>query len=102
MNAGKMQHLQDNLILHLAPTVHQKQNKLYFDKFMRARRSANDYYYVLSDFLFDAVTFLQANTSVVHKIMKSLALMAVVFKISWLHSIQFLQDEPVGLESKSR
>ena len=31
---------------------------------MHARRSVNDYHYVLSDFLFRVVTFLQANTSV--------------------------------------
>ena len=61
-----------------------------------AGRSVNDYYYVRSDFLFDVVTFLQANTSVVHKIMKSLALMAVVFKISCQQTLR------PRLELKSR
>ena len=65
---------------------------------MHARQSVNDYYYVLSDFLFDVIAFLQANASVVHKIMRSLALMAVVFKISCLNSIQSLQDKPITID----
>ena len=96
INAGRTQHPRNKLILHLAPTAHEKQNKQYGDKFMHARRSVNDYHYVLSDFLFDVVTFLQVIASVVHKIMRrSLAPMAVVLKVSCLNSIQSPQDKPI-------
>ena len=39
MNARKTQHPRNNLILHLAPTAHEKQNKQYGDRFVHARRS---------------------------------------------------------------
>ena len=83
-----MQHLQNNLILHLVPTAHKKQNKQYGDKFIYVRRLVNDCYHALSDFLFGVVKFLEAGTSLAHKIMRSLAIMAVVLKISCLNSIQ--------------
>ena len=63
-----------------------KQNKHY--DVIHASRSVNEYCYVLFDFLFGAVTFLQANT---------LTLMAIVFKISCLNSIQSPHDKPTVL-----
>ena len=75
MSTGDMQHSWDNLILHLAPTKSGLSNMgaMQVDACLPIR----------SDFLFDIVTLLQANTSLVHKIIRSLAVMAVVFKISF-------------------
>ena len=92
-----MQHPCNNLILHLVLTAHEKQNKQHGDKFMYARRLVNDCYHALSDFLFGVVKFLEAGTSLAYKIMRSLAMMAVVLKISCLNLIQAYRLLALGL-----